>query len=151
MELEVFIDGLCQPRNPKGIACYAFLIRQQGKTLHAESGQAAEPFSDDATNNVAEYTALLKSLDWLIANRYQNANIRVKSDSQLLVNQMRGEYRVRDSRIIPLFKQAAVLVKQFQKIVVEWLPREQNKEADAMTSRAYNQVIIERPDLLDKL
>jgi len=61
--IQVNIDGLCQPINPGGIACYAFIIRSNGRTMHSGYGIAGEPFSKDSTNNVAEYTALAKALE----------------------------------------------------------------------------------------
>ena len=149
MQLDLFIDGLCQPKNPGGIPCYAYLVKREEKTVYSESGLASEPFSSDATNNVAEYTALIKGLDWLLANGYSKTKIRVLSDSQLLVNQMQGRFRIRNQRIIPLFKKAASLSKQFEDLALEWIPREKNKEADALTTRAYNRAIIDNPSLLD--
>ncbi|MFL6511285.1 MAG: ribonuclease H, partial [Nitrososphaera sp.] len=67
--IEVYFDGLCQPINPGGISCFAFLVKSNGRTIHSEYGLAAEPFSENSTNNVAEYTALTKALQWLLANK----------------------------------------------------------------------------------
>jgi ribonuclease HI len=62
---EVYFDGLCQPCNPGGTACYSFIIKnEEGHTIHSEHGLAAY----DSTNNIAEYTGLLKALEWLIEN-----------------------------------------------------------------------------------
>ena len=151
MDIEVYIDGLCQPRNPKGIACYAFLVKQNANTMYAEGGLAAEPFSENATNNAAEYTALIKVLEWLIKNGRQQSTVRIKSDSQLLVKQMQGDYRVRDGRILPLFKRALLLSRQITACYFDWIPRTQNREADALTNKAYNEAIIKNPRLLDEL
>ena len=149
MQLDLLIDGLCQPRNPGGIATYAFLVKEGEKTIHSESGLAAKPFSDSATNNVAEYTALIKGLSWLATNGHARTRVRVQSDSRLLVNQMLGKFRVRNTRIVPLFKKGAVLAKQFDDLIFEWVPRAQNREADALTMMAYNNAIIGNPELLD--
>jgi ribonuclease HI len=71
-EIQVYFDGLCQPYNPGGIACYAFVIlakkghEQKQQQQYSEYGLAAEPFSDNATNNVAEYTGIIKALEWLL-------------------------------------------------------------------------------------
>jgi ribonuclease HI len=83
--IEVYFDGLCQPVNPCGIACYAFVVKSDGKTIHSDYGLAAEPFSKDATNNVAEYMALVKALKWLLANNLNTGKVEIKSDSQLVV------------------------------------------------------------------
>jgi ribonuclease HI len=66
--LEVFFDGLCIPNDRSGIPCYGFLIKKDGQVIHSDKGVAAKPFSDEATNNVAEYTALIKALEWLKEN-----------------------------------------------------------------------------------
>jgi ribonuclease HI len=150
LQIEVYFDGLCQPVNPGGIACYAYVVRKDGHTVHSDSGLAAEPFSKGASNNVAEYTALIKALEWLIANGYTSARVEVKSDSQLVVKQLSGEYRVKAKQIVPLFQKAAVLMKKFSNIAIQWVPREKNIEADRLTEKAYNKVILDNPELLDR-
>ena|SRR5690348_3792222 len=69
--LEVFFDGLCIPNHRYGIACYGYLIKKDddGKVIiYSDKGVVSKPFSDEATNNVAEYTALIKSFQWLKEN-----------------------------------------------------------------------------------
>jgi ribonuclease HI len=152
VSIEVYFDGLCQPVNPGGIACYAFVITRDGRTIHSDYGIAAEPFSKDATNNVAEYTALAKALEWLIANGLNNSGrVEVKSDSQLVVKQLRGEYKIKSQRIIPLYRQVLLLQSRFQDgIEIRWVPREENKEADSLTNRAYNKALQDNPEYLDR-
>ena len=137
----VYFDGLCQPVNPGGIACYAFLIRRDGKIVHSEYGLAAKPYSNDSTNNVAEYTALIKALEWLSRNQPRES-IRIRSDSKLVVSQINGEYKVKSKRIIPLYRQAMSLKNSFPSIEIAWVPREENREADALTNRAYREAIV---------
>jgi ribonuclease HI len=136
--IEVYFDGLCQPVNPGGIACYAFVVKSDDKTIHSDYGLAAEPFSKDATNNVAEYTALVKALEWLLANALNSDKVEIKSDSQLVVRQLHGEYRVKAKRIISLYKQALLLKNKFKEVEISWVPREENKEADRLTNKAYS-------------
>jgi ribonuclease HI len=148
--IEVYFDGLCQPVNPGGIACYAFVARSNGKTLHSNYGVAGEPFSPDSTNNVAEYTALAKALEWLVANNLTSDKIVINSDSQLVVNQLQGNYKVKGKRIIPLYKQVLLLKKKFSDVEIRWVPREQNREADRLTNIAYNKALQENPEYLDR-
>ncbi len=152
MSIEVYFDGLCQPVNPGGIACYAFVIRRDGRIIHSDYGIAAEPFSKDATNNVAEYTALAKALEWLIANGLNNSGrVEVKSDSQLVVKQLSGEYKIKSQRIIPLYRQVLLLQSRFPDgVEIRWVPREENKEADSLTNRAYNKALQDNPEYLDR-
>ena len=144
----MYFDGLCQPVNPGGIACYAFIVKQDGKTIHRNYGVAGNP-SPDTTNNVAEYTGLVKALDWLVANNITLEKVAVKSDSQLVVNQLAETFKVKGKRILPLYKQVLLLKKKFADIEIEWVPREQNKEADRLTNIAYNKALQENPEYLD--
>lgn len=135
-EMQVNFDGLCQPVNPGGVACYGFLIKSDGKTIYKERGIAVEPFSKGATNNVAEYTALVKALEWLVTNRCESESVRVKGDSNLVISQMRGNFRVKNKAIIPLFQKAALLKNKFADITFQWVPREENKEADRLDRKS---------------
>ena len=81
--------GQCLPRNPGGIACYAYIIRNEEGLLLCEScGLAAEPSSPSSTNSVANYTALIRALEWLIKNRYSNDIIKVYGNSKLVISQI---------------------------------------------------------------
>jgi ribonuclease HI len=81
--------GQCLPRNPRGIACYAYIIRnKEGPLLDESCGLAAEPNSPSSTNSVATYTALIRALEWLIKNRYRNDIIKVYGNSKLVISQI---------------------------------------------------------------
>ena len=148
--IEVYFDGLCQPINPGGISCYAFLVKSGGRTIYSDYGIAVEPFSQDSTNNVAEYTALVKALQWLLEKNLGTTKVEVKSDSQLIVNQLTGDYKVKSKRIMSLYKQVLLLKSKFQDIQIKWVPREKNKEADTLTNKAYNKALQENPEYLDR-
>lgn len=149
--IEVYFDGLCQPINPGGISCYAFIVKSDGRIVHSDYGVAAKPFSEESTNNVAEYTALAKALQWLLANNFNSQKVEIKSDSQLVVNQLTGDYKVKARRILPLFKQVLFLKTKFQDIQIKWIPRDKNREADRLTNKAYNKALLENPEYLDRL
>jgi ribonuclease HI len=148
--IEVYFDGLCQPINPGGISCYAFLVKSGGRTIYSDYGIAVEPFSQDSTNNVAEYTALVKALQWLLEKNLGTTKVEVKSDSQLIVNQLTGDYKVKSKRIVSLYKQVLLLKRKFQDIEIKWVPREENREADRLTNKAYNKALQENPEYLDR-
>jgi ribonuclease HI len=161
-QLEVFFDGLCQPYNPGGIACYAFIIKkQQGRphTIHSEYGLAAEPFSDHATNNVAEYTGIIKALEWLLQqqrrtesdNHIANERVIIKGDSQLVIYQIKGKYKVKAIKIIPLYQKVMSLISKFNDIHIEWIPREKNSEADKLSNYAYTKVLDNDSTLREKI
>jgi ribonuclease HI len=143
--INVYFDGLCQPVNPGGIACYAFVVKSNGKTIHSGYGIAGEPFSKDSTNNVAEYTALIKALEWLAANNLDVGEIKVVGDSKLVISQLEGRFKVKSKRIIPLYRRARELKELFRNLEFRHVPREENKEADGLTSRAYREALEENP------
>jgi ribonuclease HI len=149
--IEIYFDGLCQPINPGGIACYAFVVKSDGKTIYNDYGVVGEPFSNDSTNNVAEYTALAKALEWLVANNLIADKVEIKSDSQLIVNHLSGNYKVKAKRIIPLYHRVLLLKSKFHDVQIKWVPREKNREADMLTNKAYNRALQENPDYLDKV
>ena len=81
--------GQCVPRNFGGIACYAYIIRnKEGHLLNESCGLAAEPNSPSSTNSVANYTALIRALEWLIKNHYRNDIIKVYGNSKLVISQI---------------------------------------------------------------
>jgi ribonuclease HI len=92
---------LYQPYNLGRTACYAFIIKnEEGYTIHREYGLAAR----NSTNNVAEYTGLIKALDWLVENHYQNQTIVIMGDSRLVIYQIKKEFQVRAPTIITLYR-----------------------------------------------
>jgi len=136
----VYFDGLCLPRNPGGIACYSFIIYEDGRRLKSGYGLAAKPWSSEATNNVAEYVGLLKGLEWASKNR-PNEDVVVRGDSRLVIMQMAGKFKVRSKRLKPLFEKCKALESKLGKVNYEWVPREMNREADRLTERAYREFI----------
>lgn len=140
--LVLYFDGLCEPINPRGIACYGFVIYKNGIKVHEEGGfVGAGMFGDDVSNNVAEYTALIKGLEWLIENGMNNEEIIVYGDSQLVINQLNNLYTVRAYRIVPLYSRIKKLISLFKKITFKWIPREKNIEADKLSRKAYNEFV----------
>ena len=87
-----------------------------------------------ATNNVAEYRGLLAALGWAVQNRI--TDLHIKSDSDLLVKQMRGEYRVKHDGLKPLWQQAQSLARQLGRVKFEHVRRELNKDADRLANEA---------------
>jgi len=86
------------------------------------------------TNNVAEYLAVLKSLD--LAKRFTNQNVFVYSDSELVVRQLTGKYQVKNKNLKELFNQVQKLQNSFQKVVFTHVRREYNVIADQLANEA---------------
>lgn len=126
-EVTIHIDGAS--RGNPGPAAWAFVILADGETLCEEFGRLGE-----ATNNVAEYTALIKALER--ASAMQARIVHIKSDSELLVKQLNGEYRVRNAGLLPLYEQAQELRRRFEQVDFTHVYREQNKRADKLCNEA---------------
>jgi ribonuclease HI len=101
-------------------------------------------FLGEATNNEAEYQAVifaLKKLKALFGKKLaKNSEVEIKSDSELLVKQLSGFYKILDSKIIPLFIKVWNLKVDFKKIKFTFIPREKNKEADRLVNEALKEV-----------
>jgi ribonuclease HI len=91
-----------------------------------------------ATNNVAEYYALIAALDYAQAHAIRN--LRVESDSELLVKQMRGLYKVKSADLRPLFERARKMSQGFASFRIEHVRREHNREADALANEALDEI-----------
>jgi ribonuclease HI len=85
-----------------------------------------------ATNNVAEYNGLLAALQWAVSNNAGRLHIR--ADSELLVKQMRGEHRVKNPGLQPLYVRARLLAAELDDVKFEHVRRECNKEADRLSN-----------------
>ncbi|MGI9951955.1 ribonuclease HI [Moorellaceae bacterium AZ2] len=144
MALVVNCDGLCEPVNPGGTACYGW-VAYRGREKIGE-GYGVVCSGPEATNNVAEYTAVIKALEWLLKNGFAGENIEVRSDSQLCMYQLQGFYAVRSPRILPFYQKAVSLARKFGKVHFRWVPRELNEETDAPSREAYASFSAARPD-----
>jgi probable phosphoglycerate mutase len=121
-----YIDG--GARGNPGPAGYGVRIEQPDGTVLAELHGGL----GIATNNVAEYNGLLAALQCAIDHGHRRVHIR--ADSELLVKQMRGEYKVKHPGLQPLFVRARLLVMQLDRVGFEHVRREYNKEADRLSN-----------------
>jgi ribonuclease HI len=126
-ELTIFTDG--GSRGNPGPAAYAYVIQRQG-----ESDIEERCFLGRTTNNVAEYTGLVRALEH--AQRLGATRLTIFSDSELMVKQMNGEYRVKNEGLLPLYQQAAALRKGFAYAAIRHIRRERNQHADRLCNEA---------------
>nr|3ALY_A Chain A, Crystal Structure of RNase HI from Sulfolobus tokodaii with C-terminal deletion [Sulfurisphaera tokodaii str. 7]3ALY_B Chain B, Crystal Structure of RNase HI from Sulfolobus tokodaii with C-terminal deletion [Sulfurisphaera tokodaii str. 7] len=138
-----YFDGLCEPKNPGGIATFGFVIYLDNRKIEGY-GLAEKPFSINSTNNVAEYSGLICLMETML--RLGISSPIIKGDSQLVIKQMNGEYKVKAKRIIPLYEKAIELKKKLNATLI-WVPREENKEADRLSRVAYE--LVRRGKLRD--
>ena len=124
----VYIDG--GSRGNPGSAGYGVRIEDEDARLVDEFNGAIER----ATNNAAEYRGLIAALEYLVAHGHRDAIVR--SDSELLTRQMRGEYRVRHPELAVLHGRAAKLAGRLGRVRYEHIPRARNRRADALANAA---------------
>jgi ribonuclease HI len=121
------IDGAS--RGNPGKAAYAVVLARPGRPVIEEADTIGT-----ASNNVAEYTALVEGLT--LAAELGVKKLHVYSDSELMVKQMNGEYKVKNEDLRELYEEAGRLRKQFEKVTITHVRREQNKRADAIGNEA---------------
>jgi ribonuclease HI len=84
-------------------------------------------------------------------NYNNNQKIIIRGDSQLVINQIKGKYKVRAVKIIPLYQKVKSLLSKFKDIKIEWIPRDKNEEADGLSNKAYQEILENDPNLLQKI
>jgi ribonuclease HI len=125
------IDG--GSRGNPGPAAYGVVIRDGRGEIVAR----LKKYIGQNTNNVAEYFGLIAALDY--AQTHAIRGLRVASDSELLVKQMRGQYKVKSEELKPLFERAKKMSQTLESFRIEHVYREQNREADALVNQALDE------------
>jgi len=129
-KLSIYVDGGSRGNpGPAGIG----VVLKDGK------GKAVKEFNKYigvTTNNVAEYNAVIYGLQEALIEKADE--IELYLDSELVAQQLKGEYRVKNSNIRPLFEQALHLISGFKKADIKHIAREKNKEADKLVNKAIN-------------
>ena len=134
-KLIVETDGAA--RGNPGLAGAGIIIKDEhGRTL-----ESIVQFLGVTTNNQAEYRALIEGLK--AAVRHNPESVVVRMDSELVVKQMSGVYRVRHPEIIPLFQQAVEAAQELADVTFEHVPRERNPGADRLANRAIDTRMIQ--------
>jgi ribonuclease HI len=126
--ITAYFDG--GARSNPGPAGYGVYIVDDGGTVLAELHGAL----GIATNNIAEYNGLIAALQWAID--HDVTALTVKGDSLLIIEQMRGNYKVKNEGLKPLHMQARMLVMQVGNVKFAHVPRDQNKDADRLSNVA---------------
>jgi len=133
-KITIYIDGGSRG-NPGHAALGVVFAEQTGKIVKKYSEYLGEK-----TNNEAEYQALIFGLKKIKAvfgkEKAKNIQIEIKSDSELLVKQMNGEYKIKEPKIQKLFLQAWNLKVEFKNLKFSLIPREENRQADGLVNEA---------------
>jgi ribonuclease HI len=125
------IDG--GSRGNPGPASYGVVVRNERGEIVAK----LKKYIGRMTNNVAEYYGLIAALDY--AQSHAVRALRIESDSELLVRQMRGHYKVKSPDLRPLFERAKKMSQTFESFRIDHVYRERNAEADALANEALDE------------
>ena len=129
--LTIFTDGVARG-NPGAGGFGAIIKGTDGNIL-----KKIEGYLGITTNNFAEYSALIAALKASL--KYHAKKVEVYSDSQLIVRQLNGQYSVKSESLLPLYKEAKRLISVLGNVIISYIPREKNKEADALANKAVDQ------------
>lgn len=135
MENKIVIHTDGGARGNPGPAAAGYVIESINPSWKKEHGE----YIGKTTNNVAEYTAVISALkraSKLLGEEAINTEVELRADSELLCKQIRGEYRVKNPGLKPLFMEVSELIKRFKSVTFIHVRREKNKEADAMVNIA---------------
>ena len=125
------IDG--GARGNPGPAAYGVIVRNSEGKIVKELGE----YLGLRTNNFAEYSGLLAALEY--AQKEKIPALKVFSDSELLVKQMKGQYKVNSPGLVPLYERARSLVRQLPYFTIEHVRRERNRDADRVVNQVLDQ------------
>jgi|ERR1051326_407769 ribonuclease HI len=129
-----YFDGACEPVNPGGTASYGVVIYED----HEKVWECSEVYGEGKlmSNNVAEYAGLIAVLEWLIEHDLCDAEISVKGDSKLVIEQMFGTWKIKSGLYTELAHRARELLSRFTNIQGEWISRDLNDVADELSKAA---------------
>jgi ribonuclease HI len=136
--VKIFCDG--GARGNPGPAAAAFVVYERGELVHQESA-----FLGVSTNNVAEYQAVINSFHWLNKNKSKLSDKKVFYflDSQLVVNQLIGTFKIKSANLKPLVLAVKNLERQSGLLVnYQFVPRAKNKLADALLNETLDHVTV---------
>ena len=124
--ITAYFDGGARG-NPGPAGYGVHIVDDLGNVLSEQHGSLGI-----ATNNIAEYRGLIAALQWAVEHGV--TSLTVRGDSQLIVEQMLGNYKVKNEGLKPLYLQARMLVMQIGDVRFEYVPREQNRDADRLSN-----------------
>ena len=146
MIIRVWFDGACGPKNPGGHAGCGFVIKKTVEYFSNDTDIITRQsqyvgFGPAMSNNVAEYAAVTGAMACLIGAKLHNEETIFYGDSQLVIMQMKGEWKAKKGLYLPWHKAAQRLLEKFENCEFIWIPREQNEEADELSKKAIKEYL----------
>lgn len=128
--MKLYFDGACGPKNPGGIAGYCWrLLDDEDKEIAMDRQEVCR--GPEATNNIAEYAGVTNGLRYLKSINW-TGKVDIYGDSQLVIRQLNGEYKVKKDTLIPYYKECMSLLENWE-WTANWIPREENTECDKLS------------------
>jgi ribonuclease HI len=137
MKAILYTDGGARG-NPGPAGIGVMLQNEEGELL----GEVSRPIGE-TTNNVAEYEALIAGLELAVVKGV--TRLRICSDSELVVSQIEGKWKIKNDRLRALAVRARSLMKRFDSVSIEHVPRAQNADADRLANRAMDEAEVVDP------
>ena len=128
----IHIDGAARG-NPGPSGAGVLITEEDGQIISSVSH-----YLGNQTNNFAEYKALDLALQEALDKGYED--VKVFADSELLVRQIQGSYRVKSPNLQPIYQDAKIKVQKFKNFQITHIPREKNKEADKLANQAIDEL-----------
>lgn len=132
MELTIYTDGASR-NNPGEAGAGVYILRD------GEPFEQIARYLGQTTNNIAEYTAAIIGLEHAV--KAGARSVRLFADSELLVKQVNGQYKVKNEGLKPLHGKVRELIARIGSVEVQYIPRERNREADALANKAIDEKI----------
>ncbi len=141
-KIRIFCDG--GSRGKPGKSASAFVVEEDGKLIYSEA-----KYLGNATNNLAEYTAVLSALRWVVTTWLDKENIKILKkeivfilDSELVVKQINRQYKVKNKKLKEMYLEIQnILNNRSPKIVFKSVSREKNKIADFLVNQKLDSVL----------
>lgn len=128
--LTIYTDGAS--RDNPGEAGAGVYILQDNEPLETISRYLGQ-----TTNNIAEYSAAIIGLEYAVSRAA--SRVKLLADSELMVKQLNGQYKVKNQGLKPLFLKASELIAKIGSVEVQYIPREMNRQADALANKAIDE------------
>lgn len=131
-KIKLYFDGSCLPKNPGGIAAYGWRITDENGNEIC-SHFAEECRGENATNNIAEWAGVLNGVKHIVKSNW-SGHLEILGDSQLVIYQLMGKYRVKKDTLIPYHEECMSLLSGLQ-WSAKWIPREENEHCDNLSKK----------------
>ena len=128
-----YFDGICAPINPNGSGAFGCLIKLNNRIILKKGFFIGSGIG--MSNNVSEYAGFIYLLRFLKSNNLARENILIRGDSKMVIEQMKGKWKIKKGLYKNKALEARELVRTFNNLKLEWIPREKNMICDELAEK----------------